>query len=166
MTYLEQQMKEQTHKDATDLITALENPSIDDEVERIREQNRELDLLRSNIFEFFRDRMRRISSQESLKERVQVKLLDLVDGDELDFDQLTALLRNLNASTRDASSSIIDLFKPSPGTNSILADTLGKPQKEQDDLEEFFDHLSSEELEKLNKFYNEMRGLKQVRSED
>lgn len=166
MTFLEQQVKDQTNSEVTDLISALGNPDVEDEVARIKQQNQELDLLRSNIFEFFRDRMKRISEQENLKERVQEKLLDLVESDELNFDQLTALLRNLNSSTRDASSSIIDLFKPSPGANSILADSLGKPQKEQDDLEEFFDHLSPEELEKLNRFYNEMRSIKQVRSED
>ncbi len=108
--------------------------------------------LRSNVFNFFTDRLDRIKKKENLLEKIQEALESQVDGGELTFDQLRSLFSSVSREQSAASEGIISLFRPVPGTPSIFANNIGAPERP-DPYKEAFNSLSPEKLQKIDALF-------------
>lgn len=157
-------MTKDTEKKAKDLFDAISNDDIVQETNMITKLN-QVDALRSDIFDFFKDRMMRIRQAEILKMKAQEALEDQLDTGELNFQQILTIFTTASRESRNSAEAIISLFKPVPGANSILADSLGNAQKP-DDYEEMFESMSQDELRKIDGLYKMLKSMIKKESEE
>jgi len=112
-----------------------------------------MEVFRSDILNFFKDRISAIASQELIKNKVEQALLEKLESDELDFDQLMHLYSSVSKTSLTSVESIMSLFKPVPGAPSILADKVVESEGVEDKYKDIYDSMSPKELEKLDKLF-------------
>lgn len=157
-------MTKDTEKKAKDLFDAISNEDIVQESNMVTKIS-QVDALRSDIFDFFKDRMMRIRQAEILKMKAQEALEEQLDTGELNFQQILTIFTTASRESRNSAEAIISLFKPVPGANSILADSLGNAQKP-DDYEEMFESMSQDELRKIDGLYKMLKSMIKRESEE
>lgn len=109
-----------------------------------------MDGLRQTIFQFFNLRTEKIADLENFRSKVTVALERKLDSDQLEFKDLMALFSLISSHLNSASDSIISIFKPVPGAESLLAKTLSKDEKEESE-KDFFESLNSDQLANVQK---------------
>lgn len=156
-------MNDNSRQEAYDIVEKLEDTEIDKEVQERKEANRQLDILRSNVFEFFQGRLNHIRVQERLREQVQNQIEDMVDSGNLTFDELMRILGSLNKSTQEAAESIISLFRPVPGAGSPFAASMSDRKDETNDIDRYVDQLTPQQLEQFSKL---TQAIKKMQRDD
>ena len=154
-------MEENTRNTANELITAMEDRQIQEEVVSsiVTDPTTEL---RQEVLKFFTDRFNRIRKVERFKERVQETLEGMVDRDELNFDQLVTLYNMASKQAGGAAQGVLDIFRPVPNAPSILAPEISE-KKHEDDYEKAFDAMKPEDLQALNVLF---RAIEKSRKTD
>lgn len=120
------------------------------QINKVKEKN-SLQTLQEDILVFFQKHTKEISKKNALKEELENSLLDDVRSGSLDFDQK---MRLYNASSKELNNSLENffaLFKPAPGTPSVLIDTVSKAKEEKDVSKEIFETTNSKDLQTLQK---------------
>lgn len=131
-------------KIATELITKLEETNSVARVDSFED-------LKNTIIGFFQLRTKVISKLETFRAKVETSLLEQLESGDLKFGELYSLYNMVSNQINNASDSIVSIFKPVPGAESILAKTLGEDDHK-DKVEEFYNTLSPEELRKIDSF--------------
>lgn len=98
-----------------------------------------VDEFRSTVFSFYEDRLERIKKDEALRMKVEAKLAEKIETDDLSTAQLISLSLQLRESTTDAIHSMLGILKPVPNAENQLL------SKSQDDRPE--DHLDYNKVE-------------------
>lgn len=136
----------------TQLLNQMENEEINKEVLQTQEVDEFKDL-RMQLFSFFKDRMHAISSKEKILQRINERMLEYVDTNgELTLEEMQSIYRMYAADSREATDSFLALFKPTPGTPSLLAQNISEKEEKKDKFDELYESMSAEDLQKLDKF--------------
>ena len=109
--------------------------------------------LKKDLVNFFSNRMEEIKSKDSIQRRIIEKIGDMLEMDELSFEQLMAVYKTISNDSRYSTDSLLALFKPVPGVQSVFADSVAQKDKEQDVFDKIYEEMSSEDLENISKIY-------------
>lgn len=151
-------------EEANNLLNSLEDVNIDDQIRAIQSYDL-LEDLKKDVYKFFSQRLSYIQDKESFTEKVQKKLEEFLDRDELNFDQILSLYRLGLSKTSEATDSITSLFRPTPGAPSPFADNIAK-SKESDDFENSFENMTPEDLRKLDKVFRAMLAMSKITDDE
>jgi hypothetical protein len=95
-----------------------------------------IEQLRESMISFFEDHLGRIERREKLAETIENKIMEKVETDEtIDFNQLRAFLKDLSGQSSNLSELLLAIFRPTPGTPSILADSIGHKVQEDSEID-------------------------------
>ena len=143
----------------TELLNTMQDAAITEEVREIQQVDEFRDL-RMQLFNFFKDRMSAISSKEKILQRINERMLEYVDTNgELTLEEMQSIYRMYAADSREATDSFLALFKPTPGTPSLLAQNISEKEEKKDKFDELYESMSAEELQNLDKLVKAMRTL-------
>lgn len=135
----------------TQLLTKLKDDNLDKEVKAIEEVDEFRDL-RMQLFSFFKDRMKAISSKEKILQKINERMIDYVENnDDIPLEEMQSIYRMYAADSREATDSFLALFKPTPGTPSLLAQNISEKEEKKDKFDEIYESMSAEDLQKLDK---------------
>jgi len=149
---MEKRNKEETmDRTASDLLDTFSDPEVQEDVEKVKHSD-PMDMLRNDILTFFQTHMERIRKQETLRNSVQEKLHNMIESDELSFDQLMRVFSMVSKEENTAAESIISLFRPVPGAGSLLANSLGQDKKD-DEIDNVYKNLTSEQIRSIDHLY-------------
>jgi len=115
-------------------------------------------VLRTDILAFFRHIMAETQQKDTLKNELEVSFLEDIRGnneEEITFQQKITLYKLISTQSNIAAEGILSLFKPTPGAPSLLAENISK-DKELDKFDEIYEGMSSDELQKVQKFMTVM----------
>jgi hypothetical protein len=143
-------MRENDIQEAGDMIASLGDPRLLDEVKAVQEFDL-LDDLKLEILKFFKTRVASISRADAIKEMAYQQLEGMIQGGELNFDQLMGVIRQAANENNSSADSIMSIFRSQGGPNggSPLQDIM-RPLSDKGDLAKAFDNMSSDELRKIN----------------
>lgn len=147
---------------ANKLLNTIDDEEINKEVNTLKRADPMMEL-RSDILGFFKTHIERINSQEKLRSTLQEEILAQIERGEVSFDQLHSLYNSVSRQETSAAEAIISIFKPTPGSPSSLAEVLGGRESIDDEFEQAYDNMSSEEMQKIDKLY---RTMKKILKED
>lgn len=162
-------MNEKTEKQATDILSSLENEETAEEIKEIAAKRDSKEAVRDELFSFLRGHMSRISESEKLRAAIQEKLLAQVERDELTYDQLVGLFSTINRHLRDHTDSIMSILKPVPGAASPLSDSITHVDTDADKFEEAFRNMDPETLRALDtlmRMVSKDKNVKNVSTQD
>lgn len=151
----------------TDLLKKMKDENIENEVKEVIEVDEFRDL-RMQLFDFFKNRMQAISSKEKILQRINEKMFDYIDTNgDLTLDEMQSIYRMYAADSREATDSFLALFKPTPGTPSLLATNISEKEEKKDKFDEIYESMSAEDLQKWDKFVKVFNAINTpVESED
>jgi hypothetical protein len=143
-------MREDEIQEAEDMMSTLVNPGFLNEARSIQEID-PMEDLKIEILKFFKTRVASISRADTIKEMAYHQLEDMIQGGELNFDQLMGVIRQVANENNSSADSIMSIFRSQGGTNggSPLQDMM-RPLSDKGDLTKAFDNMSSEDLRKIN----------------
>jgi hypothetical protein len=151
-------MSDHIQDTANKLLQTMDDKNINKEVSALKNADPMLEL-KSDILKFFKSHIERIESQEKLRSTIQEELLAQIERGEVNFDQLHSLFNSVSKQETTAAEAIISIFKPTPGSPSTLADVLGGRDDVQDEYEQAYENMSSEDMQKVDKLYRMMKKL-------
>ena len=135
----------------TKLLNTMQNEQVSQEVQVIQEMDEFRDL-RMQLFSFFKDRMKAIGSKERILQKLNDRILEYVDNnDEMTLEEMQSIYRMYASDSREATDSFLALFKPTPGTPSLLAQNISEKEEKKDKFDELYESMNSEDLQKLDK---------------
>ncbi len=161
-------MRKKTQRDAQNLVAALQDTKVTRNVAEVVKAKDELDVLKTNIFDFFSNRIAHIETSESLKQLVQSKIEEKIEDDVLEFPDIMQVFRLLHQETSVASEQILNLFKPVAGASSpIMASIANKAEKE-DPIDAIHDEMTPNDLEAIDSLikYLQKNPLQAAEGED
>lgn len=136
----------------TELLEKMKDKNIDNEVQEVIVQDEFRDL-RMQLFDFFKNRMNAISSKEKILERINQRMFDYIDTNgDLTLEEMQSIYRMYAADSREATDSFLALFKPTPGTPSLLATNISEKEEKKDKFDDLYESMSAEDLQKFDKF--------------
>lgn len=136
----------------TELLEKMKDENIDNEVKEVVVKDEFRDL-RMQLFDFFKNRMNAISSKEKILERINQRMFDYIDTNgNLTLEEMQSIYRMYAADSREATDSFLALFKPTPGTPSLLATNISEREEKKDKFDELYESMSAEDLQKFDKF--------------
>jgi hypothetical protein len=143
-------MRENEIREAEGMMSALTDPRFLDEAQGIQKID-PLDDLKLEILKFFKTRISSISRADAIKEMAYRQLEAMIQGGELNFDQLMGVVRQAANENNSSADSIMSIFRPQGGAGggSPLQDML-RPLGEKGDLAQAFENMSGEDLRKIN----------------
>ena len=153
------------NNDINQLIEAIDDTSIDKEIEEVKRQD-PLEILKLNIFNFFSKRLLCIQEKESFTSLIQNKIKEKIELNELEFKDLMALYKLCLQQTTYSTAQITDLFKPAAGAPSPFTETMSRKAEEMDDYEKLFEGMTPKELEKVDKMYRLLQAIQKKEEED
>lgn len=109
--------------------------------------------LKRDLVNFFSNRMEEIKSKDSIQRRIIEKIGDMLEMDELSFEQLMAVYKTISNDSRYSTDSLLAIFKPVPGSPSVFADSVAQKDEKQDMFDQIYEQMSSEDLENISKIY-------------
>lgn len=134
------------------LLEKMQDEQLEAEVINVQEVDEFRDL-RMQLFTFFKERMKAISSKERILQRINDRMLEYVDTNgELTLEEMQSIYRMYAADSREATDSFLALFKPTPGTPSLLAQNISEKEEKKDKFDELYESMSAEDLQRLDKF--------------
>jgi hypothetical protein len=143
-------MREDEIQEAGNMMAALSDSCLLNEARKIQEID-PMEDLKLEILKFFKNRVASISRADSIKEMAYQQLEGMIQGGELNFDQLMGVIRQVANENNSSADSIMSIFKSQSGANggSPLQDMM-RPMSDKSDLAKAFENMSSEELRKIN----------------
>ena len=122
----------------------------DDDVTAIPIQDDIFYGLKKDLVNFFSNRMEEIKSKDSIQRRVIEKIGDMLEMDELSFEQLMAVYKTISNDSRYSTDSLLALFKPTPGVASPFAENVAQKDEKQDAFDQVYENMSAEDLENID----------------
>ena len=110
--------------------------------------------LRTTILGFFEKRMKAIDELETFRTSVRERMMTMLTEDTLSFEQLERLHSMFGSDIRQASESIISIFKGAPGVPSPLAPIMQERDPQEKEKNDLASKLSSEQLQTMNESFN------------
>jgi hypothetical protein len=143
-------MREDELREAESMLSVLDDSRLTGEARAIREAD-PMDGLKLEILKFFKTRIASISRADTIKELAYGQLEDMIQGGELNFDQLMGVIRQVANENNSSADSIMSIFRSQGGPNggSPLQDMM-RPLSDKGDLARAFDNMSPEELRKID----------------
>jgi len=150
----------------TELLKKIQDKDIEQEVEIIQEQDEFRDL-RMQLFSFFKDRMKAISSKEKILQKINERMMLYVENaDDIPIEEMQSIYRMYAADSREATDSFLALFKPTPGTPSLLAQNISEKEEKKDKFDEMYESMSAEDLQKLDSFVKMFKMIDSDKNKD
>ena len=109
--------------------------------------------LKRDLVNFFSNRMEEIKSKDSIQRRIIEKIGDMLEMDELSFEQLMAVYKTISNDSRYSTDSLLALFRPTPGVSSPFAENVAQKDEKQDVFEQVYEKMSSEDLENIARIH-------------
>ena len=106
--------------------------------------------LKKDLVNFFSNRMEEIKSKDSIQRRVIEKIGDMLEMDELSFEQLMAVYKTISNDSRYSTDSLLAIFKPVPGVESPFSSATMKQNQDRDAFDQVYDRMTSEDLENID----------------
>lgn len=143
-------MNEKSKDEALDILNAINDKDIQREVKNIQmQENDPLMSLKNVLFKFFEKRLHIILKEEEFKDIVRDSLIADIENNEFSVAQKMALYNDILHGSTVATSSILDIFKPSKeGTVSPLVQPQDTSHVEDPTLKNF-ENLNGEDRESL-----------------
>jgi hypothetical protein len=137
-------------QEAQAMIDSLNNSRFKEESVAIQ-QIEPLDDLKVEILKFFKTRVASISRADTIKEMAYQQLESMIEGGELNFDQLMGVIRQVANENNSSADSIMSIFRSQGGPNggSPLQDMM-RPMADKGELARAFDNMSPEELRRIH----------------
>lgn len=133
------------------LLNKIQDKSLDRQIATVSDWDEFRDL-RMQLFSFFKERMSAITAKEKILQKINDRMLDYVEtNDDLTLEEMQSIYRMYAADSREATDSFLALFKPTPGTPSLLAQNISEKEEKIDRFDEMYNSLSAEDLQKLDK---------------
>jgi hypothetical protein len=119
-----------------------------------------MDDLKMEILKFFKTRIASISRADTIKEMAYRQLESMIEGGELNFDQLMGVIRQAANENNSSADSIMSIFRSQGGPNggSPLQDMM-RPVGDKGELARAFDNMSSEDLRKIHETMQVIRDI-------
>lgn len=134
----------------TDLLKSINDENIAAEVQQV-EMVDPFYNLKIEILDFFKGRMKEISMKDKLLKKINDRIFEKLDEEDLTLSELQSLYNMYAYDSRLNTDSILSLFRPTAGAPSVLADSLGKKEEKNDAFEAMYEKMSSEDLQKIGK---------------
>ena len=131
-------------KECTEILTSVQNAEVNVMTDPYDE-------VRKSFFNFFITRMKEVKKSDEVLELITSKIKDKVENDEVSFEGLQDLYRMYSSQSRQSSENLLNLFRPTAGVGSVLSETIGKKEENQNEFDRVYESLSSEDLQKLDK---------------
>lgn len=109
--------------------------------------------LKRDLVNFFSNRMEEIKSKDAIQKRIIEKFSDMLEMDDLSFEQLMAIYKTVSNDSRYSTDSLLAIFKPTPGVSSPFAETVTQKDEKQDIFDQVYERMSSEDLENISKIH-------------
>ena len=106
--------------------------------------------LKKDLVNFFSNRMEEIKSKDSIQRRIIEKIGDMLEMDELSFEQLMAVYKTISNDSRYSTDSLLAIFKPVPGVESPFSSATMKQNENRDAFDQVYDRMTSEDLENID----------------
>jgi len=143
----------------SNLLKKMQDKNIDNQVQIVQDIDEFRDL-RMQLFSFFKQRMGAISAKEKILQRLNERILDYVDAnDNMPLEEMQSIYRMYAADSREATDSFLALFKPTPGTPSLLAQNISEKEEKKDKFDELYESMSADDLQKLDKFVKAFKAI-------
>lgn len=121
--------------------------------------------LKKDLVSFFGNRMDEIKGKSKIIDKIVEKLEDMVDSDELEFEQLMTVYRTISNDTRSKTDSLLSIFKPTPGVGSVFAENIARKDEKEDAFDKVYNNMSSEDLENVDKLLKIINTMKRREEE-
>jgi hypothetical protein len=143
-------VRENEVQEAMGMMVSLDDSRLLNEAVAVREVDL-MDDLKLEILKFFKTRVASISRADTIKEMAYQQLEGMIEGGELNFDQLMGVIRQVANENNSSADSIMSIFRSQGGPNggSPLQDMM-RPLSEKGDLAKAFDNMSPEELRRIH----------------
>ena len=109
--------------------------------------------LKRDLVNFFSNRMGEIKAKDSIQRRIIEKIGDMLEMDELSFEQLMAVYKTVSNDSRYSTDSLLAIFKPVPGVESPFSSATMKQNESRDIFDQVYERMSSEDLENISKIH-------------
>ena len=109
--------------------------------------------------------MEEIKSKDSIQRRIIEKIGDMLEMDELSFEQLMAVYKTISNDSRYSTDSLLAIFKPVPGSPSLLADSIAQKDEKQDAFDQVYENMTSDDLANIDLLLKLMRTVKKSETE-
>lgn len=113
--------------------------------------------LKRDLVNFFSNRMEEIKSKDAIQKRIIEKFSDMLEMDDLSFEQLMAIYKTVSTDSRYSTDSLLALFKPTPGVASPFAENVAQRDEKQDAFDQVYENMTSEDLENIDVLLKLMR---------
>lgn len=113
--------------------------------------------LKRDLVNFFSNRMGEIKAKDAIQRKVIEKLSDMLDNDDLEFEQLMNVYRTISSDSRNSTDSLLALFRPTPGVASPFAENVAQKDEKQDAFDQVYENMTSEDLENIDVLLKLMR---------
>jgi hypothetical protein len=148
-------------EDAQELIDAINDPAIEEEVNSVRRVD-PLNSLKLNLFSFFESRLDAIKQEDDFEYRIKTAILSKIENDELSTSQLMQLYGSVKSQGSKSLEVLLDVFKPSQAGNvsPLVEEKKSEDGEQVDGSIDQFKELNPEERDTLHKFsklVNEMK---------
>ena len=142
---------------ALSLLGKLDNKDLKDQVSLIQNED-PTEELRKEVLSFFKSRIASISRSEQLKELVYTELTTMIQGGDLSFDQLLAILSRIDHDANDSADSLLSIFRPGNNGESLLTELINS-KSDSSDLAKAFAQYSSEDLQAIENTMHTIRAI-------
>ena len=134
-----------------ELLNKMKDKQVTEEVHVVQDMDEFRDL-RMQLFSFFKDRMGAITAKERILQKLNDRILEYVDTEDMTLEEMQSVYRMYASDSREATDSFLALFKPTPGTPSLLAQNISEKEEKKDKFDELYESMNAEDLQKLDKF--------------
>ena len=115
--------------------------------------------LKKDLVNFFSNRISEIKAKDVIQHLIIDKFTEMIDRDELSFDQLMSVYNTIGRDSRGITDSMLAVFRPTPGVASPFASTVSQSNEKQDVFDQVYEQMSSDDLENISKLMMIMRTL-------
>ena len=150
-------MTDELKDQALTLLGKLDNDDLKNQVTQIQNID-PTEELRKEVLNFFKSRIVSISRSEQLKELVYTELTTMIQGGDLSFDQLLAVLSRIDHDANDSADSLLSIFRPGNNGESLLTELLNS-KSDSSDLAKAFAQYSSEDLQAIENTMHTIRAI-------
>lgn len=137
-----------------------------DEVQAVPIQDDIFYGLKKDLVNFFSNRMEEIKSKDSIQRRIIEKIGDMLEMDELSFEQLMSVYKTISNDARYSTDSLLAIFKPVPGVESPFSSATMKQNESRDAFDQVYENMTSEDLENVDLLLKLLRTVKKTETEE
>lgn len=122
--------------------------------------------LKKDLINFFSNRMNEIKAKDAIQKRIIEKFADMLEMDDLSFEQLMAIYRTVSSDSRSSTDSLLAIFRPTPGVESPFAANISRNDEKQDAFEKIYENMTSEDLENIDTLLKLMKVVNKQKDND